>query len=320
MTKPHITFLDSYTLNPGDLDWAPISKLGHWVNYEHTTPEEIIDRAQSCEVLLVNKTKITSEIISHLPWLKCICVTATGYNNVDLEAATKRGIAVCNVSGYSTPSVAQHAFALLLELTNSVGLHDKSVKKEKWSRNRDFSYQEKPVMELSGKTMGIYGMGTIGQEIAKIAAAFGMNIIYNNRSTKNFPDWEQVEIERLWKSSDVIVLAASLSKENFQIINKYSLAQMKPSALLINTSRGDLIDEEDLHQALAKEVVAGAAVDVLSQEPPREDHPLVSLRNCIVTPHIAWASRESRKRLLLETAENIKAYLRGTPINVVNTK
>ncbi|MFT6708536.1 MAG: glycerate dehydrogenase, partial [Flavobacteriales bacterium] len=253
-----------------------------------------------------------------LPWLKCICVTATGYNNIDIAAAKAKGITVSNVSGYSTPSVGQHVFALLLELTNNVGLHHHTVKQNQWSQNRDFCYWKKPVIELPGKTMGIYGMGKIGQEIAKIASAFDMNIIYNNRSVKPFPNMEQVDIDTLLEKSDVLCLAASLSQANFQIIDRFTLRQMKPTAFLINTSRGDLIDEADLVTALEHNQIAGAALDVLAQEPPRENHPLTQLSNCIVTPHIAWASGESRKRLLKETAENIKAFMRGMPINVVS--
>lgn len=317
MTKPHIVLLDSYNMNPGDLDWTPISKLGHWVNYEYTAPDEVVDRAQACEILVVNKTKIDEAIVSQLPWLRCICVTATGYNNIDLTATSKRGIVVCNVSGYSTPSVAQHVFAMLLEITNNVGLHNASVKKNKWARSRDFSFWEKPVMELSQKTMGIYGMGKIGQAVADIAAVFGMNIIYNSRTTKDLVDRKSVDLDTLLSQSDVICLTANLTKENFQIINKYTLAQMKPTAILINTGRGNLIDESDLYHALSLKKVGAAALDVLAQEPPAENHPLTTLSNCIVTPHIAWASQASRKRLLQETAENIKAFLRGTPINVV---
>jgi glycerate dehydrogenase len=318
MTKPHIVFLDSYTMNPGDLDWAPVNKLGYVEIYEHSKPKRIVDRAQGCEILVVNKTNINEAVISQLPWLKCICVTATGYNNIDLEAANSRGIVVCNVKGYSTSSVAQHVFALLLEFTNNVALHARGVRKNKWADSRDFSYQEKPIPELYSKTMGIYGMGQIGQEVAKIANAFGMHIIYNSRTTKDLSNYTAVNWDTLLEKSDVLCLTASLSAENFQIINKYSLEKMKPTAYIINTSRGDLIDEADLEEALIHRKITGAALDVLSKEPPIKNHPLTQLSNCIVTPHIAWASREARLRLLKETAENIKAYIRGTPINVVN--
>jgi glycerate dehydrogenase len=315
-----IIALDSHTLNPGDLDWAPIEALGTLTVYPHSEPEEIVPRASGAELLLVNKVLIDKGILSQLPELKCICVTATGYNNIDLQAAKERGIPVCNAVGYSTASVAQHVFALLLALTNRVEAHHLSVQAGEWGRSRHFSYTLSSIPELSGKTLGIYGFGRIGQEVAAIAQAFGMKILATHKHPQRDarPGVAFVSLEALFRESDVLSLHAPLSSANAGIVNEALLKQMKPTALLINTSRGGLIDEAALKRALQSGTLAGAALDVLSEEPPTAGNVLIDAPNCLITPHLAWATRESRQRLLHITAENIKAFAAGKPQHRVN--
>ena len=319
-TMNKITVLDGYTLNPGDLSWDELGALGKLTVYDRTPKEAIIDRAVGAEILIVNKASITSEIIAQLPDLQYIGVTATGFNNIDIEAASKRNIAVCNVSGYGTAAVAQHVFALLLAMTNQVSEHHQSVLQGQWAACPDFCYTLVPLTELQGLTMGIYGFGRIGRQVAVLAQAFGMQVL----ATHKHPERDAmagvgfVDIDDLFQKSDVVSLHAPLTSENKEIVNAALLRQMKHTAFLINTSRGALINEKDLYSALEKGWLAGAALDVLSVEPPLEDHILIGAPHCIITPHNAWASRAARSRLLKTTVENLRSYLNGAPKNKVN--
>lgn len=314
-----IIVVDGYTLNPGDLSWNKLKAMGDTELFEYSTAEEIRTRAREAQIILVNKAILNAEILSQLPHLQCICVTATGYNNVDITFAKSKNIIVCNVSGYGTDSVAQHVFALLLELANQVGKHHESVQNGDWQRCRDFAYWKMPLVELAGKTMGIYGFGKIGQKVADIAQAFSMKILATHKHpTRDArPGVTFVSLEELFTQSDVITLHAPMSAENKAIVNKALLSKMKPSAFLINTARGGLINEMDLKEALEHDILAGAGLDVLSEEPPKNGNILIGVKNCIITPHNAWGSLEARERLLEETVENVAAYLRGEPRNVV---
>ncbi|MEM1326834.1 MAG: D-2-hydroxyacid dehydrogenase [Bacteroidota bacterium] len=318
--NPSIVYLDGYTLNPGDLDWSSLTDLGDVKIYDRSNGDEIVDRAKAAEIVLVNKAELTAERIEQLPNLKYIGVTATGYNIVDLEAASECNIPVCNAANYSTPGVAQHVFALLLELTNRVGDHDKSVQNGDWASSADFAYTLQTLPELAEKTMGIYGLGNIGNKVADIALAFDMKVISLHKHPKRDarPGVEFVDKDTLLRESDVLSLHAPLSEKNKYFINAESLKMMKPTAYLINTGRGGLVHEADLRAALLAGEIKGAGVDVLSKEPPPADHPLFGLPNCIITPHVAWATKESRERLLEICVENIKAFLKGEPRNVVN--
>jgi glycerate dehydrogenase len=315
-----IIVLDGNTLNPGDLDWQIIKKFGDTIIYDRTEPEQTVERAVDADILLVNKHQITEAILRQLPNLKCICVTATGFNNVDIEFAKTKNIPVCNVFGYSTASVAQHVFALILNFLNRPQDHNLSIQNGQWQKAKDFSFHLSPIHELARKTLGIYGFGRIGQKVAEIAQAFEMKVIVTHKHpVKDRQAGIQfVHIEELFEESDFISLHAPLTLDNVGIVNKKLLNIMKPAAYIINTARGSLINELDLREALENKKIAGAGLDVLSKEPPSSDHPLLGLENCIITPHMAWASIESRKRLMASTAENIKAFLDGHPRNVVN--
>ncbi len=315
-----ITVLDGYTLNPGDLSWAEIEKLGATKIFDRTEAELTIKRSFDSDILVVNKQIIDKAILANLPNLKCICVTATGYNNVDIKAASKRNIPVCNVSGYGSSSVAQHVFALILELLNHVGKYNNSVKNGEWSKVTDFTYYLSPIIGLAGKTLGIYGFGKIGQKVADIALAFDMKVIATHKhpSRDARKGVKFVSLERLFSESNIVTLHAPLNPENEQIVSAKLLKKMKPTAFLINTGRGGLINESDLKVALENKWLAGAGLDVLQKEPPPTNHPLFGIENCIITPHMAWANIDSRSNLLSLTAKNIKAFLHGSPINVVN--
>ncbi len=319
-SRPHIVVLDSYTLNPGDLSWEKLRALGSVELYEQSAPEEILARSRGADILLVNKVVLSGEMIDRLPELRCICVTATGYNNVDLATARRRGIPVCNAVGYGADSVAQHTFALLLELTNHVGLHDQSVKQGGWSAQPHFSYHLKPLVELAGKTMGIYGFGNIGQRVGEIARGFGMTVVATHKHPRrDARPWVRfVDLPTLFSESDVLSLHAPLTDANHGIVDRDLLRKMKPSAFLINTARGALINEADLLFALQEGFLAGAALDVVATEPPPADHPLFALDNCFITPHQAWATHEARERLLDISVENVRAFLNGEARNVVN--
>ena len=312
-----IVIVDGYTLNPGDLSWDGLYELGN-IQYHDRTPVALIaERCKNATVIVTNKAPVSADVINDAKNLRLIAVTATGYNVVDTEAAKKRGISVCNVPVYGTDSVAQHTFALLLELSNRVGLHAESVSKEEWSKAADWCYTLSPIIEISGKILGIVGYGRIGQQVAKVGQAFGMQVLYHNRSPKQGPG-KQVGMEELFSKSDFVSLHCPVTKENTGFINASLLSLMKPTAFLINTSRGQLINEIELAEVLKNRGIAGAALDVLSVEPPPANHPLIGVPGCLITPHVAWISFEARQRLMKVTRENIANFLKGSPQNVVN--
>ena len=316
-----IVVIDSATLNPGDLSWSPLEGLGDCAFYPRSSPSEVVPRCRQAEVVVTNKVPFDSDSIESLPNLRCISVSATGYNMVDTAAAAARNIIVTNVPVYGTPSVSQMAFALLLELTQRVGHHDRTVHEGRWVANDNFSYWDYPLIELSGLTMGIVGCGRIGAATANIARAFGMKVIAYDPHLTESPAAEIKmldDLDDLLSRSDIVSLHCPLTADNEGFINAARLAHMKKSALLINTSRGPIINETDLAHALNHEQIAGAGLDVLSVEPPNADNPLLTAKNCVITPHIAWASRACRHRLLTGSIENVKAFLAGNPTNVVN--
>lgn len=316
-----IVVLDGFALNPGDLEWDSFKQLGDVTIYDRTPEELVIDRSKEADVLITNKTLLGDTVFEKLPMLKYIGVLATGYNVVDTEAAKKRNITVTNVPAYSTNSVTQLTFALLLELCHHVQEHSNGVHSGEWVNSKDFCFWKSPLIELAGKTMGIIGFGRIGQKVADVAEVFGMNIISfsshksDQGKRKNF---EWVELEELFKESDVLSLHCPLSPETKGIINKVSLSKMKKTAFFINTSRGPLVVEEDLAEALNNGTIAGAGLDVLSSEPPKVDNPLLTAKKCIITPHIAWATKEARIRLMDVAVSNLKAFIDGMPVNKVN--
>lgn len=315
-----IVVLDGYTLNPGDLSWKDLEKLGDLMIYDRTNLEEIINRAYDSEIIFTNKTQLNHETLKKLPKLKYIGVLATGYNVVDVKAAKELGIIVTNIPTYGTAAVAQFVFALLLEICHNVGEHNKAVKDGIWSKCEDFCFWNYPLTELSGKTMGIIGMGRIGQATATIAQAFGMHILaydeYKNESLIS-DTFKYVELDQLYAKSDVVNLHCPLFDTTRGIINKESLKKMRAGVIIINTSRGPLIVEQDLADALNSGKVAAAAVDVLSTEPAKIDNPLMYAKNCLITPHIAWASKESRQRLMNIAINNLVQFMKKTPTNVV---
>ena len=309
----NIVILDGYTENPGDLSWEGFSALGALSVHEHTKLEDILPRMQGAEIVLTNKTPITREIIAACPQLRYIGVLATGYNVVDVEAAKERGMVVTNIPAYGTQAVAQSVFALLLELCHRVGHHSAEVQKGRWTQGRDFCFWDYPLTELAGKTFGVIGYGRIGQAAAQIARAFGMQVLAYRPSGGE----GCTALDVVLQNSDILSLHCPLTAENAQLINRDSIALMKDGVFLINTARGGLINEQNLRDALLSGKVAGAAVDVVSTEPIRADNPLLGLANCLITPHIAWASRESRQRLMDAAVENLRAFLNGKPINNV---
>jgi len=313
-----IVVTDGYTLNPGDLSWKEIEALGELTVYDRTKPEEIVDRCRDAHIVLTNKVPFSEATLAQLSHLKMIGVTATGYNIIDVQAAAKKGIVVSNVPAYGTASVAQHTIALLLELTNQVGKHAASVAAGDWSKSADFSYQLAPITELAGKTLGIVGWGNIGEQTARIAQAFGMELLYYNPSKKEnaFAQW--VPLRELFAQADYVSLHCPLKPDNAGFVNKEIIEVMKPSACIINTSRGQLINEQDLADALNSGRIAGAALDVLSVEPPSPQNPLLSARNCIITPHIAWVSKEARQRVMGTTVANVAGFVNGKAVNVVS--
>jgi glycerate dehydrogenase len=311
-----ITILDGWTTNPGDLSWEPLERLGGLAVHDRTAAVDVVPRAAGADVVLTNKTPLDAAALAALPGLKCIGVLATGYNVVDVAAARARGIPVCNVPEYGTPNVAQATFALLLELTNHVGRHAELVRAGRWTACPDFCFWEGDLVELSGLTLGIIGYGRIGRAVATIGRAFGMRILAHARRPGD--DAERADLDTLLRESDVVSLHCPLTPETREIIAAASLAKMKPTALLLNTSRGPLVNEADLAAALDAGRIAGAGLDVLAVEPPTAANPLLRARNCIVTPHIAWATRAARRRLIAVTAENLRAFAAGTPQNVVN--
>ena len=316
----NIVVLDGYTLNPGDLTWKDLETLGQCTVYDRTQPDETVPRAKDAEIVLTNKTLLFSDVIKQLPKLKYIGVLATGYNVVDVEAAGNLGIPITNVPAYSTQSVAQMVFAHLLNLTQHVGHHAQTVRSQRWTSNPDFCYWDTPLIELVGLTMGIIGFGRIGKVTAKLAQAFGMKVIaYDVVSPSGMPEGCQfVGLEDVFRRSDVVSLHCPLTTQTKNIVNKQRLALMKKTAFLINISRGPIVDEQALAQALNNEEIAGAGLDVLSSEPPEKDNPLLKAGNCFITPHIAWATRSARQRLLKVVVDNVAAFLAGKPQNVVN--
>ncbi len=315
-----IVVLDGFTLNPGDLDWGPLKQMGELTIYDRTSKDQVLDRIIDAEVVLTNKVTFDRELIAKLPNLKLIVVLATGYNNIDISATNRSNITVCNARHYSTNAVAQHTFALLLEMTNRVGQQDDDVKKEGWSSSPDWSYHINPLSELAGKTIGLIGFGNIAQRVSKMAQGFDMQVkVYRKHASKNIEAGVKVvSFPELLATSDIVSLHCPLTDETAAIINKESLALMKPEAILINTSRGPLINEKDLYNALLNMEISGACLDVLVTEPPPTNHPLIGLKNCIVTPHQAWATKASRQRLMDIAITNVAAFTNGNPTNVIN--
>ncbi|MCF7944366.1 MAG: D-2-hydroxyacid dehydrogenase [Spirochaetia bacterium] len=316
-----IVILDGYTLNPGDLSWESLEALGDVDIYPRTKPEDLLPRAEEAEILITNDVGLPPSVLKKLTKLKYICVIATGYDGIDLAQASRQGIMVSNSPGYSTYSVSQSAIALLLHLTQHIKDHDDAVKRGEWERSEDVCFWNYPLVELFNKKMGIIGMGSIGQQTARIAEAMGMEIQAYSPRPKAIPGIRKlswVSKEELFASSDVISLHCPLSKETEHIISNASLDLMKKSALIINTARGKLIDEQALAAALNAEKIAGAGLDVLSTEPPKAETPLLKAKNCCITPHNAWATREARRRLMEIAVRNITAYQAGQPIHVLN--
>ena len=316
-----IVVLDGHALNPGDLSWEGLRAIGELQVFDRTTENEIVARAHDAEIVLTNKTRVSAETLRQLRGTRYIGVLATGYDPVDVRAARELGINVTNVPTYGTASVAQLTFALLFELCYHVGLHSEATRAGEWSRSEDFSFWKTPLIELAGKTIGIVGMGRIGQRVAELAVAFEMRVVAADEIKRPVPAWpgfQWYEVDELLAHSDVVSLHCPLMPQTQGIINARSLAKMKPSAFLINTSRGPLIVEQALADALNSGRIAGAGLDVLSSEPPAPDNPLLRAKNCIVTPHIAWATKEARTRLLEAAVANLRAFLDGHPVNVVN--
>lgn len=315
-----IVVLDGYTLNPGDLDWTELKSLGDCTLYNRSKPEEVLHRAKDAEIVLTNKVVLSKEILSKMPNVKYIGVLATGYNVVDVAAARERGIIVTNVPAYSTMSVAQLVFALIFEFTHRVRLHADLVRYGAWSLNPDFSFSRGEVIELAGKTMGIIGYGTIGQSVAGIAKSLGMRVIVSTKSPEKYQSTgvSFVDLDTLFTTSDIVSLHCALTDETKHLVNNHRLYQMKEHAIVINTSRGGVIDETALANALNNGRIAGAGLDVLSVEPPPKDHPLLTAKNCVVTPHYAWASSAARKRLMDAVVSNVRAFIDGKPVNVVS--
>jgi glycerate dehydrogenase len=312
-----IVVLDGFTLNPGDNPWTPLEELADVRVYYRSTPAEVRERAAEADILLTNKTPLPQDIIQDAPRLKFISVLATGYNIVDIAAARQRGIIVSNVPDYGTNTVAQFVMGLLLELCHRIGDHSNAVRAGAWTTSKDWSFWNSQQIELYDKTMGIVGFGRIGRRVAALAESFGMHVIYNTRTPR--PDSPQYRtLQQLFRESDVVSLHCALTPENTGVVNHTLLESMKPSAFLINTARGALINEIDLSAALNNGKIAGAALDVLSSEPPSKANPLLTAHNCIITPHMAWAAFEARKRIMKTTAHNIRSFLIGTPVNVVS--
>jgi glycerate dehydrogenase len=317
----NIVVLDGYALNPGDLSWAGFEVLGNLKIYDRSSPDQVLKRSVDADILLTNKTIITDSHLTMLPRLKYVGVLATGYNVINVETAVRYGIVVTNIPSYSTDSVAQMTFALILELCNHVKMHSDSVIEGKWSESIDFTYHLSPLTELSSKTIGIIGFGNIGQKVCEIALAFGMKVIVYERNKKSRTEWKGVasaSLNELFSISDFVSIHCPLNEDSKGLINRQTLRLMKRSAFIINTSRGPIISEYDLAEALNEGIISGAGLDVLSEEPPLPDNPLFRAKNCIITPHIAWATFEARTRLMNIAVDNVKAFISGNPRNVVS--
>jgi glycerate dehydrogenase len=315
-----IVVLDGYTINPGDLSWDGLNELGDLVVYDSTPAGEIVNRSINAEIILTNKTPLEKNVLDNLPGLKYIGVLATGYNVIDVAEAKKHGIVVTNVPGYASSSVAQMTFALLLELCFHVQRHSDSVMAGKWANSGNFCYWDYPLVELSDKIIGIIGFGNIGRKVAEIAFAFGMKILWHDKVDVNLPrnKYKKAELSDLLEQSDAISIHCPLTPETEGMINRDNIRKMKKSAFLINTARGAIIVENDLAEALNQGIISGAGLDVLSIEPPVHNNPLFGAKNCIITPHISWATRESRSRCMNIAVNNLESFLRGENVNVVN--
>lgn len=318
--KPNIVVIDGHTMNPGDLDWAPLEAIGTLTVHPRTPEDQVVERLAEADAVLTNKVPFDAKRLAALPRLRYIGVTATGYNIIDTDAAARQDITVTNVPAYSTDTVAQHTIALLLELARHTAAHGRAVAEGQWVNHDDFSFTVAPIMELTGKTMGLVGFGQIGRATAKIAAAMGMRLLVHTRTPPRDDDGlgiETASLDKLFAKSDVLSLHCPLTPETKHLVSASRLATMKRSAFVINTGRGPLIDAAALAEALKRGTIAGAAVDVLDAEPPPADDPLLSAPNCLITPHVAWTAREARQRLLDQAAANLRAFLDGRPLNVV---
>lgn len=318
-----LVILDAYAANPGDISWEPWQELGmEVVRYDRTSPAETVARCQGTEMVLTNKVIISAEVMSQLPDLRYIGVLATGYNVVDITEATRRGIVVTNIPAYSTMSVAQMVMAHILNIVTPVNYHSQTVHVGRWEKNPDFTYWDKPLIELDGLTLGIVGVGNTGMATARIAQTFGMKVLaFSSKSETELAKvgiYKAASLAALFRASDVLSLHCPLTPDTHHLVNKSRLRLMKPSAIIINTGRGPLIDEQALADALNKKQIYAAGVDVLTEEPPRNGSPLINARNCFITPHIAWASAAARKRLMQIALDNVKAFVAGKPVNVVN--
>lgn len=314
-----IVALDGYAANPGDLSWDELKALGECVIYDRTAPEEVLERAADAEVVLTNKVVITAEMMAALPQLKYIGVMATGYNIVDIDAARERGIIVTNIPSYSTDSVAQMVFAHILNIAQQVQHHSEAVHQGRWTASKDFCFWDTPLIELRGKKLGIVGLGNTGYTTARIAIGFGMEVYaYTSKSSFQLPpEIKKMELDQLFSECDIISLHCLLTDKTRELVNAARLKLMKPTAILINTGRGQLVNEQDLADALNNGQIYAAGLDVLSQEPPKADNPLLTARNCYITPHIAWASAAARERLMGILLDNLKGYIEGKVINNV---
>lgn len=314
-----ITILDGYGMNPDDMSWAPLEELGDLTVYDRTAPEQVLERAAGSEALLTNKTVLTAETLRALPQLRYVGVLATGYNVVDIDAARELGIVVTNIPAYSTDSVVQMVFAHLLAITNRVEHYTDENRRGHWSTNPDFCYWDTPLHELSGKTFGIVGLGNIGMAVSRVARAFGMKVkAYTSKRIEELPDGvSKAGLDELFETSDVVSLHCPLTDSTRHLVNADRLAQMKPSAILINTGRGPLVDEKALAEALNSGRIHAAGLDVLSSEPPAADNPLLTARNCFITPHLGWATKEARERLLRIAADNLRGFITGDVRNNV---
>lgn len=316
-----ICILDGYSLNPGDLDWSPVERLGDVTLFDRTPADKIVERAADADIVLTNKVPFSADTLRQLPRLRFICVLATGYNIIDTEAAARQGVVVANIPAYSTMSVAQMAFAHILNITNHVASYARGVADGKWANCPDFCFWDSALTELAGKTMGIVGLGNTGMATARIAVAMGMKVVaMTSKSADTLPEGiTPAPLDDVLASADVVSLHCPLTPSTRHLINAASIAKMKPSAILINTGRGPLVDEQAVADALNGGRLAAFGADVLSQEPPRGDNPLLSARNCFLTPHIAWATIEARTRLMSTATENVRQFIAGEPVaNRVN--
>lgn len=316
----NIVELDGYAANPGDLSWEPLRELGELTVYDRTPASLVVERAKDADIILINKVIIDEEVLSQLPRLKYIGVLATGYNVVDVEAATRRGIVVTNIPAYSTESVAQMTFAHILNITNRIGHYARQSREGRWSSNPDFCYWDTKLCELSGKTIGIVGLGNIGMRVATIARFFGMDVFaYTSKNSADLPEGiQKTTLDGLYAVSDIVTLHCPLTADTRHLINAESLAKMKEGSILINTGRGPLVDEEAVAEALASGHLGGYGADVMIDEPPSPNNPLLAQRNAFITPHIAWATREARQRLMDICVSNVKAFIEGKQLNIVN--